>query len=550
MSGTRKAPATGASAAPTGWAQNLAAPRLRRRAEDALREQTPEQLASLPPDEARQALQELRVHQIELEMQNEELRRARQELEVSRERYFELYELAPAGYCSISEAGLILETNLALATLLVEARAAIVGRRFSAFVLAQDQDLYYLQRKRLLESGGPQSCELRLARREGGECWVSMVSTTAEDAAGALVVRVVLVDISARKQVEIALERIRKEQQAILDSEVVGIFKSKDRKILWCNRTFERMLGREAGKLLGKSKRVIFPDAADYTLFGDAAYPAIGRVGVFRAEIRYLRGDGSVGWADITGAKLYTDREETIWSFVDISERKRAELELEQTSARVSALSRRLIEVQELERVALARELHDEIGQALTAVRLHLKVLEREDAQGKHRESLDRALGVVERAIGQVRGLSLRLRPPVLDDLGLLPALRWLVLQQSWNRGLRIEIEAVPEGVAEGVSVPAGVTEAAYRIAQEALTNVLRHAHAGRATIRVEQNADRLAVLIRDDGRGFDPAEVRSLGGFGLLGMQERVKLAGGTLVVSSERGRGTQVRAEFGLGT
>ena len=167
MSGTRKAPATGASAAPTGWAQNLAAPRLRRRAEDALREQTPEQLASLPPDEARQALQELRVHQIELEMQNEELRRARQELEVSRERYFELYELAPAGYCSISETGLIVEANLALASLVGEARDAIVGRRFSGFVLAQDQDqdLYYLQHKRLLESGGPQSCELRLARR-------------------------------------------------------------------------------------------------------------------------------------------------------------------------------------------------------------------------------------------------------------------------------------------------------------------------------------------------------------------------------------------------
>ncbi|MCX7144594.1 MAG: PAS domain-containing sensor histidine kinase, partial [Proteobacteria bacterium] len=311
---------------------------------------------------------------------------------------------------------------------------------------------------------------------------------------------------------------------------------------------FEAMLGWEAGQLPGQSTRVLFPDAAAYTTLGDTAYAVMECGGVFRTEMRYLRHDGLVGWADVTGAKLYPDGDETIWSFIDISERKRAELELEQSSERVSALSRRLIEVQEAERAALARELHDEIGQVLTAVRLHLKVVEREDAQGKHRESLDKALSVVERAIGQVRGLSLELRPPVLDDLGLLPALRWLALQQSGRGGggLQIDIEVVPEGG----SVPRGVAEAAYRIVQEALTNVLRHADARRATIRLEQDAERLAVSIRDDGRGFDPVEVRRMGGFGLLGMQERVKLAGGNLGVSSEPGGGTEVRAEFRLGS
>ena len=125
----------------------------------------PENLEVLSPEVARRALHELRVHQIELEMQNEELRRTQEELEGSRARYFDLYDLAPVGYFTLSEQGLILEANLTGAKLLGVARGALVKQPLSRFVLREDQDIYYLHRKALLETGAPQAWELRMHER-------------------------------------------------------------------------------------------------------------------------------------------------------------------------------------------------------------------------------------------------------------------------------------------------------------------------------------------------------------------------------------------------
>lgn len=226
--------------------------------------------------------------------------------------------------------------------------------------------------------------------------------------------------------------------------------------------------------------------------------------------------------------------------------RRQAETALRESAERVSALSRRLIEVQEEEHRQLARELHDEIGQVLTAVRLNLKAIQRQDTQAIHRQSLAEGLTIIERAISQVRGISLRLRPPVLDELGILSALRWLVQRQSSQPGVRISLEAAPEDIA----LPLGVAEVCYRVAQEALTNVARHSGASEAVVRIEQDGPRVAVSVRDNGRGFDVSSVRRAGGLGLLGMEERVKLIGGTLRVNSQPGAGTEVRAEIELPT
>ncbi len=143
---------------------------LRRQAEEIAREkaaQSPENLEALSPEETRQTLHELRVHQIELEMQNEELRRAQAELDAARARYFDLYDLAPVGYCTLSEQGLILEANLTAATLLGVARGALVKQPISRFILKEDQDIYYLHRKQLFETGEPQACELRMVKKDG-----------------------------------------------------------------------------------------------------------------------------------------------------------------------------------------------------------------------------------------------------------------------------------------------------------------------------------------------------------------------------------------------
>ena len=132
---------------------------LRQQAESQLT-QAPDASAALTPEEARRTLHELQVHQIELEMQNEELRRAQAELNATRARYFDLYDLAPVGYCTLSEKGLILEANLTAATILGVARGVLVNKPITRFILKDDQDIYYLYRKQLLETGVTQTCEI------------------------------------------------------------------------------------------------------------------------------------------------------------------------------------------------------------------------------------------------------------------------------------------------------------------------------------------------------------------------------------------------------
>ena len=182
---------------------------LRRRAEALAGERAgamPGDLEALSPEVARRTIHELRVHQIELEMQNEELRRTQEELEVSRARYFDLYDLAPVGYFTLSEQGLILEANLTAAKLLGVARADLVKQPLSCFVLREDQDIYYLHRKALLETGTPQSWELRLLRTDAAPFWVRVEATTAQGDDGASVWRAVVSDITESKSAERAIK--------------------------------------------------------------------------------------------------------------------------------------------------------------------------------------------------------------------------------------------------------------------------------------------------------------------------------------------------------
>ena len=186
---------------------------LRRRAEESTRERTaqaPENLRALSLAETRRALHELRVHQIELEMQNEELRQAQEQLETARARYFDLYDLAPVGYCTLSEAGLILEANLTAATRLGMTRLELVKQPITRFIFKEDQDIYYRHRQRLFSTREPQRCELRMVKKDQTIFWAHLEAATAPDAGGAPLCRLVLNDITERKLLESKLQQAQK----------------------------------------------------------------------------------------------------------------------------------------------------------------------------------------------------------------------------------------------------------------------------------------------------------------------------------------------------
>ena len=205
---------------------------LSRRAEEIAWRKTarpPENLEALSPKETLRTLHELRMHQIELEMQNEELRRTQAELDTARARYFDLYDLAPVGYATVSEKGLILETNLTAATLLGVARGALVGQPFSRFILKEDQDLYHLHHKKLFkthsassgQAGEPQAPELRMVKKDGTAFWGHLAVSASHDTDGAPVCRVVMSDVTERKRGEAALleseQRVRRLNEHILN---------------------------------------------------------------------------------------------------------------------------------------------------------------------------------------------------------------------------------------------------------------------------------------------------------------------------------------------
>jgi PAS domain S-box-containing protein len=232
----------------------------------------------------------------------------------------------------------------------------------------------------------------------------------------------------------------------------------------------------------------------------------------------------------------------------DITDRKKAEESLRESNDKLQLLSRRLVESQEMERRHIARELHDEVGQTLTVAELNLQAAMQSSRASRLTLRLKESLQAVERVLAQVRDLSLNLRPSMLDDLGLESALKWYINRQAALSGLHTTFQA--DALEERLDPV--IETACFRIAQEALTNVVRHAHARTVTVTLRKQNGRLHLLIRDDGVGFDVEALReqALQGtsLGLLSMEERATLVDGRLELKSIPGQGTEVLAWFPL--
>ena len=219
--------------------------------------------------------------------------------------------------------------------------------------------------------------------------------------------------------------------------------------------------------------------------------------------------------------------------------------EMSHARAELRQLSARLLEAQEEERRLISRELHDEVGQALTGVLVEMANLSNLIRANKEGSALSKKADEIKRllegSIGVVRNMALLLRPSMLDDLGLVPALQWQAREASKRSGIWVKVAAGE--VSE--ELPEDHKTCVYRIVQEALHNIVQHANARDVTITVTQEPDRLLVSVQDDGRGFNPPQER---GMGLIGMEERVSALGGRLVVESASGEGTLLRVQLPL--
>jgi PAS domain S-box-containing protein len=280
-------------------------------------------------------------------------------------------------------------------------------------------------------------------------------------------------------------------------------------------------------------------EAADLFITGQplkSLYRVLARDGHviwFHCEAKMVRNDNGQPWF-IHGVAF------------DISELKRAEAAGRDDAERLKFLSRRLMEVQEAERRKIALELHDEIGQVLTGLKLTLEMGARLPADEVSR-SLDQARMLVNELMARVRKLSLDLRPAMLDDLGLLPTLLWHI--EHYTAQTRVRVHFKHSGLEKRRFAPE-VETAAYRLVQEALTNVARHAQVEEATVRLSTHPRTLVIEVEDSGQGFDMESVLAAGETsGLAGMRERAILLDGRFTAESRPGAGTRLIAELSIG-
>jgi len=266
-------------------------------------------------------------------------------------------------------------------------------------------------------------------------------------------------------------------------------------------------------------------------------------------EIPLVRPDGNNAWLRWSDRALFNVAGELVaYQSIgrDVTEVKDAEEQLLRAKQGLEALSSRILQVQEEERRAIAQELHDEVGQNLTAMTINLQRLRKHAGDDDTRARLDDTTALAEQTLREVRDLALDLRPSILDDFGLVPALRWYLERQADRAGFeaRIEVETPPPALTPTVETTC------FRLVQEAVTNVIRHAKAHSVVVSLGTTSEGVVLKIRDDGAGFDKKEVlqrtAKSGSLGLLGMKERAGFVGGRLGIDSAPGNGTTITATF----
>lgn len=517
----------------------------------------PSHLEGSMPPATRYTEHELQVHQIELELQFQALQQLQRALIDSHARYFDLYNQAPVGYCTLSKNGMILEANLCAAKLLGVSQSELVGKTLSSFVFDDDSDACLLDQK-LIEDSEAQACEMQILRSDGTQFWAHLDINAAQGVGGERCHRLVISDIGERIKAEKALlisegrlaerelKKNKKFRQAILDS-VSAQIAVLDRSgvIVAINAAWQRfavengLSPEQAARHTGVGVNyldICQPDSSYLEASALTAREGIqrvldGRLPSFVLEYA-CHSPRRQRWFIMSVTTLGGKNSGAVVTHTNITDSKE----------KLRALAAHQEQLLERERKHIAMEVHDEMGQLLTVLGLNTSLI------GLRFGNDPELLGMIEEmhshvdsATKVVRRIASNLRPAALD-LGLLPALEWLAedFSRRWKIGCKLDGSKVKIVLDDLHST------AVFRVVQESLTNVARHANAQAVVIALHQNKQQLRVIVKDNGRGFDATAVSNGAGFGLFGMRERLLALGGTLQIESAPGMGTAVTIEL----
>ena len=451
------------------------------------------------------------------------------------ERFRAMVEGSPNAMLMVDERGLIALANPQAARLFGYGPGELMGCSVEALVPARFRDGHPARRASFAGERQARSMgagrDLYGLRKDGGEVPVEIGLNPIVTSDGRFVLASII-DITERKRLEQAQRESEQRYQDLVEQAADAIWlRDAGGRMMFVNDAGCRLLGYTREELMrSRSSDLIHETDSRTALDIDALKP----LATVRIERVMRHQDGHAIPVEASAHRLADGSVQVISH--DISERKRIESELRQ-------LSRRLGEAQETERRAIARELHDEVGQSLTATRINLRDLAQQAAETPLHKQLTDTEELISELLGKVRQMSLDLHPSVLDDLGLVPALRWCVRTRAGGSPLEVRMDL--PGDMPRFDDMAEIT--LFRVFQEALSNVLKHAGAIHLDVRLLYVDGRLQLTLKDDGRGFDAEAARraALSGksLGLLGMQERVRLAGGEIMMDSAPGKGTEIR-------
>jgi PAS domain S-box-containing protein len=544
------------------WRTQPMKPDLRKRTEDLLNV-APEATPVLATSEMQKVIHELQVHQIELEMQNEDLRHSQSQLALSRDAYAELYDFAPVGYMTLDRNGAIQEANHSAAALLGVGRGALTGRKLSDFVQHAAQDAWFLMRRHMLLSDEQQSLELALHQEDNSPIIARLdIRPVAGAAPEAWRAMVAMTDISTQKCAENALQEAYDNQERLVETRTAELQKSQLRfkaladllpQPIWetdlegyftyGNRAGYEELGYEPQDIKAgvHITAVIAPE--DRKRIRKSFMTLLQGGVVSDHEYMCARKDGSVFPSTIFSALIVTDGRPSGMRglTLNISERKDAEKLRDQQTARLRHMSGKLATAEDDERRRIAEGLHDDVAQLMSACSLMLGAAAKTDDAEKRNAIVNDIDGYLCEAGEKVRSLSFDLASATLYRLGLREALQELCETMNARHESQFSLTEGPplDKIDEAIATTL------LRATRELLLNVVRHAGVREASVSLAQDGDALLLAVADSGQGFPVQEdgQPDVGQrLGLFSIEARLLGLGGKIQIQSISGAGARV--------
>jgi PAS domain S-box-containing protein len=348
-------------------------------------------------------------------------------------------------------------------------------------------------------------------------------------------------DITKRKMAERVLQESEAKYKTLTENSLTGIFIHQNGKFVFVNDKFAAMHGYKPEELLRKSHLVLVHPDERMTLKEFAMKRLRGKPVPQQYEVRRITKHGKTMWCEMMATLIqYQGKPAIMGNVIDITERKLVEVAIKESEEQLRNLTTYLQKIGEVERTNIAREIHDELGLGLTVLKIDLSWLRKRLPKNEIQlhEKTDTMMQLIDKTIHTVKQISTDLRPGLLDDLGLAAAIEWQAEAFQQRTGIKCKITIDPKDI----TFDRDRNTAIYRIVQETLTNVARHARATAVNVSLKQRNGQLELKVRDNGRGITEQELANPKSFGLIGIRERVKIFGGINIMKGVPGKGTTV--------